>query len=116
MAQVVSGECEGKSSDGRAAAEDKPRTGKDHAMSIQVTIVKGEHLPPQIRELFWEYLQWGNSKINEEYKVSLDIARMLEADMNALSKYMPPHGRLLLGYDGDDLAGMICLKTLTTSI
>lgn len=85
-------------------------------MSIHVTIAGQEHPAGQIRELFWEYLQWGNSRISEEYKVSLDIARMLDGDMKNLGKYMPPQGRLLLGYDNDDLAGMICLKALAPKI
>mgnify|MGYP001069351451 CR=1 FL=1 len=76
---------------------------------------KAEHAA-QIREIFWEYLQWANARVQEEFNVSFDIATMLEGDMQELDKFMPPKGRLLLGYSGEDLAGIACLKALTPSI
>ena len=85
-------------------------------MTIQVIIADPEQHAPQIRELFWEYLQWANARVYEEFKVSFDIVTMLEDDMQNLDKFMPPDGRLLLGYIGKDLAGIACLKTLTPSI
>lgn len=85
-------------------------------MTIQVIIADQEQHAPQIRELFWEYLQWANARVNEEFKVSFDIATMLEGDMQDLGKFMPPSGRLLLGYVGNDLAGIACLKLLAPGI
>ena len=85
-------------------------------MTIQVIIADRERHAPEIRELFWEYLQWANARVNEEFKVNFDIASMLEADMKDLGKFMPPSGRLLLGYVGKDLAGIACLKLLMPSI
>jgi len=85
-------------------------------MTFQVIIADQEQHDPQIRELFWEYLQWANARVNEELKVSFDIVTMLEDDMQHLDKFMPPDGRLLLGYVGEDLAGIACLKILTPSI
>ena len=76
---------------------------------------KEQHVQP-IRELFWEYLQWANAKVEKEFVVSFDIVAMLEDDMNTLDKFMPPKGRLLLGYVEDHLAGIACLKALTDSI
>jgi GNAT superfamily N-acetyltransferase len=70
----------------------------------------------QIRELFWEYLQWGNVKLDEEFGFRFDIAAMIEEDMNTLGKFMPPKGRLLLGYVEDQPMGIACLKALTDSI
>ncbi len=66
----------------------------------------------QIRELFWEYLEWGNLRVEEEYGVRLDIRAMLEEDMSHLDKFIPPCGRLLLGYVDNRLAGSACLKEL----
>jgi GNAT superfamily N-acetyltransferase len=71
---------------------------------------------PQIRELFWEYLQWANTNVNKEFQVSFDIVTMLEGDMKDLEKFMPPYGRLLLAYSGTNLAGVACLKKLTSSV
>jgi hypothetical protein len=85
-------------------------------MTTQMIIADKEQHAPQIRELFWEYLQWANARVNEEFQVSFDIATMLEDDMQDLDKFMPPKGRLLLGYIGKDLAGIACLKALTPSI
>jgi GNAT superfamily N-acetyltransferase len=85
-------------------------------MTAQVIIADPQQHAPHIRELFWEYLQWANARVNEEFNVSFDIATMLEADMQDLAKFMPPSGRLLLGYAGKDLAGMACLKQLTPGI
>jgi GNAT superfamily N-acetyltransferase len=85
-------------------------------MTIEVIIAEREQHAPQIRELFWEYLQWANARVNEEFKVSFDIVTMLEDDMQDLDKFMPPHGRLLLGYMGKSLAGIACLKALAPRI
>jgi GNAT superfamily N-acetyltransferase len=83
---------------------------------IQLMIAnKEEHAQP-IRELFWEYLQWANTKVEENFGVSFDIASMIEEDMNSLDKFLPPKGCLLLGYVEDQPMGIACLKALTDSI
>jgi GNAT superfamily N-acetyltransferase len=64
----------------------------------------------QIRELFWEYLQWANAKVNEMYGVSFEIITMLEEDMLHLDQFLPPKGRLLLGCAGEEPAGIACLR------
>lgn len=76
---------------------------------------KEKHAQP-IRELFWEYLQWANDKVKEEFEVSFDIVALLDEDMNTLDKFMPTKGRLLLGYVEDRPMGIACLKTLSESI
>jgi hypothetical protein len=43
--------------------------------------------------LFWDYLQWANARVKEEFNVSFDIANMLESDMQSLDKFMQPNGR-----------------------
>jgi GNAT superfamily N-acetyltransferase len=83
---------------------------------IQIIIANKEEHSQPIRELFWEYLQWGNVKLNEEFGFHFDIAAMIETDMNTLDKFMPPNGRLLLGYVEDQPMGIACLKALTDSI
>jgi GNAT superfamily N-acetyltransferase len=83
---------------------------------IQIIIANKEQPARPIRELFWEYLQWANAKVEENFGVSFDIATMLKEDMNTLDKFMPPKGRLLLGYVEDQPRGIACLKALTDSI
>jgi ribosomal protein S18 acetylase RimI-like enzyme len=68
---------------------------------------------PQVRELCWEYLEWANARINEEFSVNFDTKTLIEHDMTTLDKFMPPKGRLLLGYSDDHLAGVACLRELT---
>ena len=83
---------------------------------IQIIIATKEQHTQSIRELFWEYLQWANAKVKENFGVSFDIATMLEEDMNTLDKFMPPKGRLLLGYVEDQPMGIACLKELMNNI
>ena len=83
---------------------------------ITVIIANQDQHAAQIRELFWEYLQWANAKVNEEFGVNFDIVTLLETDLQGLDKFMPPQGRLLLGDAADRLAGIACLKYLTPGI
>ena len=72
-----------------------------------------EHIHvPRIRELFREYLQWANAKLNEEYGINFDIAAMLEQDMVELGKFLPPGGRLLLGRYDRQMGGIACMRKL----
>jgi GNAT superfamily N-acetyltransferase len=66
----------------------------------------------QVRELFWEYLQWANERLNEEFDVNLDIDSMLEQGMAELEIFSPPHGRLLLATGESQAAGIACLKRI----
>jgi GNAT superfamily N-acetyltransferase len=70
----------------------------------------------KVREPFWEYLQWANGRVNEEFGVSFDIATMLEDDMRGLGIYFPPNGRLLLISEGGRSAGLACLKKLRDGV
>jgi GNAT superfamily N-acetyltransferase len=83
---------------------------------IQIRIANREQDDQPIRELFWEYLQWANAKVEEEFGVSFDIVTLLEEDMNTPDKFMPPNGRLLLGYVEDQPTGIACLKALSPSM
>jgi GNAT superfamily N-acetyltransferase len=63
-----------------------------------------------IRSLFWEYLQWANDRVNQEFGVNFDIAAMLERDMDDLDVFSPPGGRLVLAGDEGEVVGIGCLK------
>jgi GNAT superfamily N-acetyltransferase len=64
----------------------------------------------QVRDLFWEYLQWANAKVNETYGVSFEIRAMLDEDMHKLGIFMPPAGRLLLSDAMGEPSGLACLR------
>ena len=69
----------------------------------------------QVKELFWEYLQWANAMVAQEFGVSFDIKAMLVADMAQLDKFAPPAGRLLLAEWQDRMAGIAGLRRLDAS-
>ena len=69
-----------------------------------------------IHELFWEYLQWANGKLNEEYDVNFDIESTIEADMQSLEMFMPPEGCLLIGMVDALPVGIACLKYLSPGV
>src|SRR5512143_154936 len=84
-------------------------------MTHIITAGPNQHLQ-QIRELFQEYLQWANARINEEFGVNFNIDAIIEADMRTLDKFMPPKGCLLLADVEDRPVGIACLKALTGDI
>jgi GNAT superfamily N-acetyltransferase len=69
-----------------------------------------------VRDLFWEYLRWANSKINAEFGVNFDIKSMLEQDMLELDKFSPPNGRLLLAEYENQVAGLACMRKIREDI
>jgi GNAT superfamily N-acetyltransferase len=69
-----------------------------------------------VRDLFWKYLQWAVGTVNREFNGTFDIAALLEHDMDALHKFMPPRGRLLLAIDGTIVVGCACTHTLHEGI
>ena|SRR6266536_219876 len=83
---------------------------------IQIIIANKEQHAQPIRELFQEYLEWGNTKLYEEFGVEFDTPALVESTMQHLDWFMPPKGRLLLGYVDDQPMGIACLKALTDSI
>ncbi len=74
------------------------------------------HHAPLVRDLFREYLEWGNAKLQQEFGIQFDIASIIESDMQTLDKFMPPQGCLLLGYVEDRPSGIACLKSLMEDI
>jgi GNAT superfamily N-acetyltransferase len=69
-----------------------------------------------IREMFWEYLQWANARINEEFNVDFDIETILEEDMQDIKKFYPPNGRLLLVKEDDQVTGLACMRKIRDDI
>ena len=71
---------------------------------------------PVVGEIFWEYLQWANGKVNQEFNVNFDSASQLQHDMDDIDKFMPPKGRLLLAVDETIVAGCVCLHTINPNV
>ncbi len=84
--------------------------------SRKITQADPAHYAPLVRELFREYLEWGNTKLQQEFGIQFDIASIIESDMQTLDKFMPPSGCLLLGYVEERPSGIACLKSLMEDI
>jgi GNAT superfamily N-acetyltransferase len=84
-------------------------------MTYIIAVEPGQYIP-QIRELFWEYLQWGNAGLKQEFGISLDMPAILAGDLRDLDKYMPPRGRLLLALTEGRPAGTLCLTSMAPKI
>jgi GNAT superfamily N-acetyltransferase len=70
----------------------------------------------QVREIFWEYLSWGNPRIECEFGTRLNISEMLDQDMTDLQKFAPPRGCLLLASTEQQLAGCVGLRAIGVEI
>ena len=81
----------------------------------KVIIADPSRHAPQIRDIFWEYLEWANGEIFANYQVSVDIHAILEQNMQELGQFMPPGGRLLLCSPEERPAGVACLKPLNST-
>jgi GNAT superfamily N-acetyltransferase len=68
-----------------------------------------------VRALFWEYLQWANRRVNEEFGVNFDIDSMLDRDMAHLEIFSQPDGQIVLAIEGAQVAGIGGLKRLLHS-
>ncbi len=85
-------------------------------MQTIITADKEKHLA-LIGELFFEYLQWANTKLIAEFGKGVDdVEGYVKSDIQSIDKFMPPMGRLLLGYIDDYPAGMAALKELSPGI
>jgi GNAT superfamily N-acetyltransferase len=62
--------------------------------------------------LCWEYLDWANTRLNQEYGINLEIEIMVERDMAKLDIFLPPDGRLLLAVEGAQAAGLACMRRI----
>lgn len=65
-----------------------------------------------VKELFGEYLEWANFRLNEEYGINFNIESMLEQNMLELDKFLPPYGRLLIANQDEEVAGLACLQKI----
>ena len=69
-----------------------------------------------VREMFWEYLQWANARVKQEYEIDVDIETLQEQSMRELDKFAPPDGRLLLAEQGGQVAGLACLRKIKPDV
>ncbi len=87
----------------------KNRKLQEFDLNTIISFNQNEH-HVHVKQLFWEYLDWTNKRVNEEFNVNFDIKTMLVEDMKNLDIFLPPHGRILLNETDHKISGIGCLK------
>jgi GNAT superfamily N-acetyltransferase len=70
----------------------------------------------QIRDLFFEYLDWVNGTNSQLIGFSFDVAALVDKNMNELDVFMPPSGRLMMAWVDGAAAGCACMHSLQQHI
>lgn len=70
----------------------------------------------EVRDLFFEYLEWGNGMNTQQFGLTIDVAALVEKNMTELDVFMPPSGRLLLARVDQAVAGVACMRALGQQI
>jgi len=83
---------------------------------LEIYQFQSERDQSQVREMFWEYLQWANARVKQEYEIDVDIETMQEQSMRELDKFAPPDGRLLLAEQEGQVAGLACLRKIKPDV
>jgi GNAT superfamily N-acetyltransferase len=77
--------------------------------------IREAELPADTREiarLWLAYLTWGNDELDTRYGFRLPVEEAVERDLDEVSKFQPPEGRLLLAVDGDDAIGTAAMRRI----
>lgn len=70
-----------------------------------------------VRKLWFDYLVWGNNKMQTLYGVHPHNPReAVEQDIKLIDKFLPPYGRLLLAFVDNKACGIGCLKSINNEI
>src|SRR6478672_4090527 len=89
----------------------------DNILDVEVRDAK---LPEDIdaaRQLWIDYLTWGNDQMQTLYGVHPHNPKeQVEQDINLIDKFLPPNGRLLLAFLDNKACGIGCLKSISVEI
>jgi GNAT superfamily N-acetyltransferase len=70
-----------------------------------------------IRQLWIDYLTWGNDTMQMLYGVHPhDPKDSVEQDIKMIDKFLPPNGRLILAFIDNKPCGIGCLKSINEEI
>jgi GNAT superfamily N-acetyltransferase len=83
---------------------------------LRIVQVETDAHKRQTRDVLREYIGWLRAEMNRTYQIDIDPDAMLEQAMEEGGKFAPPDGRLLLALDGDEAAGVVCLRRGGTGI
>jgi GNAT superfamily N-acetyltransferase len=66
-----------------------------------------------VERLWLDYLTWGNDEMEALLGFRLPVAESIARDIDSISKFGPPDGRLLLAWVDDAAVGTAALQRLT---
>jgi GNAT superfamily N-acetyltransferase len=70
-----------------------------------------------IKQLWTDYLTWGNDKMQLLYGVHPhNPAETVKVDVEKIDKFLPPNGRLILAFVDNKACGIGCLKRINDEI
>jgi GNAT superfamily N-acetyltransferase len=70
-----------------------------------------------IKQLWTDYLTWGNEKMQLLYGVHPhNPAEAVAQDIEMIDKFLPPNGNLILAFADNDACGIGCLKSINDEI
>ena len=70
-----------------------------------------------VEKLWFDYLVWGNDKMQELYGVHPHNPKeAVEQDINQISKFQPPYGQLIVAVYEDKVCGLGSLKSINPEI
>jgi GNAT superfamily N-acetyltransferase len=67
-----------------------------------------------VARLWLDYLTWGNDGLETRYGFRLPVEEAVERDLDAVAKFQPPAGKLLLAFSGDDAIGTAALQRIAS--
>ena len=85
--------------------------------ALKIREVKLPHDIQFVRQLWIDYLTWGNDKMQMLYGVHPHNPKeTVEEDIKMIDKFMPPNGRLILAFMDENACGIGCLKSINAEI
>ena len=70
-----------------------------------------------IKQLWTDYLTWGNDKMQLLYGVHPhNPTEAVKEDIKNIAKFLPPNGRLILAFIDGNTCGIGCLKSINAEI
>lgn len=89
----------------------------DNNSVIEIREAKLPNDVDAIRQLWIDYLTWGNDKMQMLYGVHPhQPEETVEQDIKMIGKFLPPNGRLLLAFIDKNACGVGCLKSINAEI
>jgi GNAT superfamily N-acetyltransferase len=65
-----------------------------------------------VERLWLDYLTWGNDGLESRYGFRLPVREAVDDDLATISKFEPPHGRLLLAFEAEAAIGTACMRRI----